>query len=169
MNYKILLSIIFFCLSRQVNAHDIHTDTLQHKDKKTNNHEHHKNEIGVANSPVFFIKEKVFSYGLHIHYIRNIKKSKFGLGAGFERIFDKHGHNIFGLVASYRPIEKLRLNISPGITFEDENPSKPNFALHIETAYKFEIENIHLGPVFEFAYHPEDFHFSLGLHIGFGF
>jgi hypothetical protein len=39
----------------------------------------------------------------------------------------------------------------------------------IETAYEFEIKNFHVGPAFEFAYDPEDFHISLGLHCGFGF
>ncbi len=132
-------------------------------------HEHHKNEIGIANAPVYFIKEKEFAYGLHTHYIRNIKSSKFGVGLGYERIFDKHKHNTIGIVGSYRPTERLELNLSPGITFEDGESSTMNFALHFETAYEFEINDFHIGPVFEIAYDPEDYHISLGLHIGYGF
>lgn len=133
----------------------------------TNNHEHHKNEIGIANSPVYFIKEKVFAYGLHFHYVRNIPKTKFGFGLGYERIFDEHKHNTFGLVGTYRPIENLSFNVSPGLTFEDNKTT--NFALHLESSYEFEIRNFHIGPAFEFAYDPEDYHISLGLHIGYGF
>lgn len=43
------------------------------------------------------------------------------------------------------------------------------FTFHIESTYEFEFKNIHLGPAIEFAYDPEDFHISLGLHIGYGF
>ena len=167
MTFRILFSIFLLCSTGQLNAQDNQNDTTNHEDYK--NHDHHKNEIGIANAPVFFVKEKAFSYGLHLHYIRNIKESKFGLGAGFERIFDKHGHNTFGLVACYRPVDKLSLILSPGITLEDVEPGELNFALHLETDYEFEINNIHLGPVFEFAYDPEDFHISFGLHIGYGF
>jgi hypothetical protein len=132
------------------------------------NHEHHKNEIGVANSLVYFVQEKVFAYGLHIHYVRNIPKSKFGIGLGYERIFDEHRHNTIGLVAGYRPIENLSFIVSPGLSFEDGN-QEVRFALHLETSYEFEIKNFHIGPAFEFAYDSEDLHISLGIHIGYGF
>lgn len=45
-------------------------------------HEHHQNEIGLANSGYYFLKEKSWSYGLHLHYIRNIGSSPFGIGVG---------------------------------------------------------------------------------------
>ena len=82
--------------------------------------------------------------------------------------FDEHRHNTFGLVTTYRPIDRLNLNVSPGLTFEDGN-SKVNFALHLETSYEFEINDFHIGPVLEFIYDPEDVHISLGLHVGYGF
>lgn len=129
---------------------------------------HDKNEIGIANSPVYFIKEDLFAYGLHLHYIRNISKTKFGIGLGYERIFDEHGHNTLGVVAAYKPMEALSVNFSPGLTFEDADP-KMNLALHFETSYEFEIKNIHLGPVLEFAYEPEDLHISLGIHLAYSF
>lgn len=138
--------------------------TREHPD----DHDHHKNEIGVANSAVYFVKEQVFAYGLHMHFVRRISKSKFGIGLGYERIFDEHKHNTIGLVATYRPIARLNLNVSPGLTFEDKN-SMLNFALHLETSYEFEINNFHIGPALEFAFDPEDYHISLGLHIGYGF
>lgn len=129
--------------------------------------DHHKIEIGIANSPVYFFKEKELAYGLHLHVIRAISKTKFGIGIGYERIFDEHKHTTIGIVGSYRVFDELSINFSPGITFEGD--SEKLFAAHFEATYEFELGNIHLGPVFEIAYDPEDIHLSLGLHIGYGF
>lgn len=71
------------------------------------------------------------------------------------------------LLALIAPLS-LSFSISPGITFEDEDP-QANFAFHFETSYEFEVRGLHMGPVLEFAFDPEDIHISLGLHIGFGF
>ena len=131
-------------------------------------HKHH-NEIGVANGPIYFINEKEFSYGIHIHFIHSLDETKYGVGVGYERIFDKHKHNTITVVGSYRPIDKLSINLSPGITFEDKEISKMNFAIHLETSYEFQINDFHVGPIIEFAYEPEDYHISLGIHIGYGF
>ncbi len=132
------------------------------------NHEHHKNEIGIAISPVYFINENALTYSMHIHYTHNIPKTKFGMGVSFERIFLAPKHSTFGLVLAYRPVEKLSFVLSPGITFEDDDPTSL-FALHIETAYEFELGSFHIGPTFEFAYDPNDYHISIGIHIGYGF
>jgi hypothetical protein len=131
--------------------------------------DNHKNEFGIANSPVFIIKEKEFAYGLHLHYIRSLTETKFGLGVGYERIFDEHKHNTIGVILSYAPIEHLDLSLSPGITFNDNDASELNFGAHFEILYEFEIGVFHFGPVAEFAYSVEDYHISLGLHFGFGF
>lgn len=132
-------------------------------------HTHHKNEIGVANSLVYFVNEESFHYGLHAHYIRNIGESKFGLGLGYERIFDEHKHNTVSFVGAYRPVERLYLVVSPGVTFEESDYSNPRFALHLEGSYEFELGSFHIGPAVEFAYDPEDYHISIGLHVGYGF
>ncbi len=164
MKLKLLLVIpaTFFTvmLSAQHDTHEKHNKF---------NEEHHRNEVGIAFSPVYFVKEKELSTGIHAHYLYYIPETKFGIGAGYERIFDEHKHNTFGIVASYQPIDHLSLNVSPGITYEAASKSKPAFALHLETAYEFEIKFFHIGPAFEFAYDPEDYHLSLGIHIGFGF
>ena len=157
--YLLLLSIIIW--GANLTAQNIEKNDMHHHD--------HKNEIGIANSPVYFIKEKEIAYGLHIHYIRNIGENHFGIGLGYERIFDEHEHNTIGIVGSFRPIDKLAVNVSPGITFEGAEDTNINFAIHLEASYEIEIDNIHIGPVLEFAYDPEDYHLSLGLHIGYGF
>jgi hypothetical protein len=156
---KNILLLTLFLLSNSLFAQE----KIIHK-----NHDNHKNEIGIANSPVYFINEKQFNYGLHLHYIYNISKSKFGIGLGYERIFDEHEHSTFGMIGVYKPIEKLSLSLSPGLTYENE-VTEPNFALHTEATYEFEINDFHFGPVLEFAYDKEDFHISLGIHCGIGF
>lgn len=133
------------------------------------NHDHHKYELGLANSVVYFTKEKEIAYGLHIHLIRNIEHSKLGFGLAYERIFDEHKHNTIGLVGSYNLFESLHISLAPGVTFEDVEPSELKFAFHAETVYDFDLGNFHLGPMLEFAFDPEDYHISLGLHIGYGF
>lgn len=131
-------------------------------------HENHQNEFGIAFSPVYFANNKDLATGMHLHYIYNITQSKFGFGLGYERIFDQHKHHTISLEAVYKPVEKLSLSLSPGLTFEGNN-SAPDLALHLETAYEFEIGEFHLGPAFEFAVDHEDIHLSLGAHLGIGF
>lgn len=153
----LLLTLSTLLAKAQADEHDEH------------HHHHHTNELGIANAPVYFVNEKELAYGLHLHYIRMKPHSPFGIGLGYERIFDDHGHNTFGIVGSYRPADRLVINLSPGITFEDGESDHSAFALHFETSYEWEINNFHIGPVLEVAYDPEDIHISLGLHIGIGF
>lgn len=164
LRLKHLCFIITFLIYQHLPAQD-HSPSHDHH----SHHEHHQNEMAIANAPVYFLNEKAFAYGLHIHYVRSLKDSNFGLGFGYERIFDAHGHNTIGIVGSYRPTDEWGINLSPGITFADHDHSDMSFALHIETSYEFEVHNFHIGPVLELAYDPEDYHISLGLHIGYGF
>ena len=138
-------------------------------DENIGHHHHALHEIGIANSPVYFIKEKEISYGLHLHYIYNLKHSKFGVGVGYERIFDDHKHTTWGIVGTYRPIDEWSINLSPGITYENLQTEQLAFSIHIETSYEFEFNGLHIGPALEFAYDPEDIHISLGVHMGFAF
>lgn len=133
------------------------------------NHDHHKYELGVANSLVYFAAEKEYAYGFHLHLVRNITHTKFGYGIAYERIFDEHKHNTIGIVGSYNPFKSLHINIAPGIAFEDSEPFDLKFAFHAETSYDFELGNIHVGPLLEFAFAPDDYHISFGLHVGYGF
>jgi hypothetical protein len=159
--------LILTCLIA-LNSINLSAQQSHNTDGEPDNHEHHKNEIGISNAPVYFIKEKSLAYGFHLHYTRNIAQTKFGFGTGYERIFDEHKHNTFGIEAIYRPIEDLSLSVSPCVAFEDKNPAE-NFALHFETAYEFEIKDFHIGPAIEIAYDQEDYHLSIGLHFGYGF
>lgn len=157
---KTLYTLIFFAISQTLFAqmHDGHVTS-----------DNHKNEIAIANSSIYIIWEKEFAYGLHTHYIRSFNETKFGIGVGYERIFDEHKHNSIGVIINYTPVEPLALSISPGITFKDTNASDLHFGFHFETLYEFELGIFHIGPVAEFAYSLDDYHVSLGVHLGFGF
>lgn len=137
--------------------------------KHDHDHDHHLYELGVANSFVYFPGEKASAYGLHLHLVRSIKNSNFGFGIAYERVFDKHKHNTIGVVGSFSPIKSWHINFVPGIAFEDSELADVKFAFHIETSYGFSLRNFHIGPLLEYAFDPNDYHFSLGLHIGFGF
>lgn len=165
---KLLLLATVFMISMHAFSQqpDTATEAHQHHHEKP---DQHSNEFGIANSVVYFTGEKSFSYGLHMHYSYSIPKTKFGVGLGYERVFDTHKHQTIGLVGTFQPIDRLNLNLSPGITFEGGNMADPAFALHVESSYEFEINHFHLGPTIEFAYDPEDYHISVGLHLGFGF
>ena len=130
---------------------------------------HYRNEVAISNNLVFLGKDTEYSYGMHLHYIRNIAETKFGYGLGYERIFDEHGHNTLSMAGSYRPFHELVLMLSPGITFDDHGDRPPDFTVHLEAGYEFDIGHFHLGPVLGFASIPGDYHISLGLHLGYGF
>lgn len=160
MNLKYVFATLLLFISVGLYAHE--------DNRKKTEHDHHQNEIGLANSIVYFIKDKSFANGLHFHFQRSIPNSKFGIGIGYERIFDIHQHNSIGLIGAYRPIENLSFNFSPGMTYEGYDKTV-HFAFHVETTYEWEFKNFHLGPTIEFAYDLEDYHISLGIHIGYGF
>jgi len=142
----------------------------QSHEHEDHDHDHHhaKNEIGLDNSIVYFAEENEIAYGFHFHYTHMIGESKFGYGVGYERIFDEHKHNTIGVLAAYRPIAPLYFSISPGITFED-SLEEYHYSTHLEAAYDFEVGKVHLGPIIAMAHRTGHTHFSMGLHIGFGF
>jgi hypothetical protein len=145
---------------------EVETDTLKHDHQ--HDHAQEKHELGLSISPAYFIKENVFTFAMHLHYIFNIPNSRFGVGASFERIFLDPKHITASIVGAYRPIGGLSILLSPGVTFEDGD-NTPFFALHLETAYEFHIGKFHLGPALEFAYDPNDYHIGVGLHTGYAF
>ena len=164
MTRNILLIYLFSLLATSVLAQE-----EGHDQDHEHDHQHsHVHEIGVSLAPVYFTGEKEFSVATHLHYVYNFPHTKWGVGLGYERIFDEHKHNFIGLELNYRPVHRLSLNVSPGVAFEGEHKDEKDFALHFETVYEFEFGAFHIGPVVELAYHPEDWHFSAGIHIGLG-
>ncbi len=159
MKNSILFSLFIFCS----------TFSFTQEEHDHGTHDHHKNEIGVANMPAYFFAQEKIYYAIHLHYVRKIKESKFGLGLAYEKIFDPNNHHTFSAVVAYNPVGNWVVNLSPGMTIEGANREQ-RFSIHGETSYEFELgEHFHIGPLLELAYDIEDWHLSLGLHIGFGF
>jgi len=165
MDSKYLLILLtFFLQGTLISAQESNQST------DIEGHDHHRNEIGTAVAPVYFSNEKAVYFGLHLHYVYNIPQSKFGLGLGYERVFDPNRHKTIGIECVYRPIEPLTLNLSPGLKYEGDGMHDTKFALHFETSWEFElIDRFHVGPAFEIATDTEDYHLSAGLHIGYDF
>lgn len=139
----------------------------QHED---HDHEHPFNEIGFSNNAVYNVTEKEIAYSIHIHYIRIFEKNEdFGLGMGYERIFDDHKHNSFNVILMYRPFNHFSLNIAPGVIWLDSEKNSLKPAMHLEGLYEFEIGPIHMGPIIGVGLNTNDMHLSTGLHLALGF
>ena len=95
-----------------------------------------------------------------------VGESHFGIGIGLEGIFDEHRHYATSINFSYLPIHALTLTVAPGIQFA---PDSEDFTTHFEIVYEFKIGKLHIGPVAEYAWSPNDAHTMIRLHTGFGF
>ena len=169
LKYSFFMMGLLFILPYSWSQSTTHLDEDEHLNQEIHEHHHGKHEIGLANSLVYFVKEKEVAYGLHFHYMQQIGHSKFGWGLAYERVFDEHKHNTFGVVGSFRPIEPLSFSLSPGLSFEDAHPDEWHFSFHAETTYEFAINDFHIGPLLEFAVDPEDYHISFGVHFAYSF
>jgi len=167
----IFLFIYLGSLSAQVHDHDHDHD---HDHNHDPHHEHvqeeksylHKYHIGMANAPAYFLDGEEHSFGMHLHLIRMLRDAKFGIGLAYERIFNERQLNNFGIVGTYRITNEWLINASPGISVK-EIEADSDFTFQLETIYEFMIHGFHLGPVFQFAYDPDDTRVSLGLHLGY--
>ena len=150
-----------------INFSRVHAQDDHDHDHASHHHEHHTFEVGVAASPVYFIDEEETSFSIHTHFLLHIPNTEFGIGLGYEHIFDDHEHKTVGLIGSYRILHNWSIHLSPGVTFEKDEDGR--FAFHGETTYEWEFDFLHIGPALEIAYDPEDIHISFGIHTGIGF
>ncbi len=153
--FAILLAIA--CL---INANNLFSEE--------HSHNCHTHEIGVGAVSTYLFNENESAFGLHLHYIYSFEHTNYGIGLGYERIFDEHGHNTLGIAFNYKPIENLSFNLIPGIAFGDDGFDHSEFAFHIESIYEFKIGDVHIGPLLEYAIDSHGNHLSFGIHIGFG-
>jgi hypothetical protein len=144
--------------------------------QKNHNHEDHvhadlhKYHIGVGGTATYLKGESGFAPGAHLHFIRQFgHQNRWGLGLGYEAIFDEHKHSGVNLLLNYHLLEHLSVNIGPGILFSEhdgENERKPAF--HTEAVYEFNVGKFHIGPMAGFGLDKEETHFSVGVHVGIG-
>lgn len=138
-------------------------------------HDHHsdihKNHLGIGGAASYLSNEDIFAPGFHLHYIRQFgHEFKWGIGAGYEAILDEHTHNGLNLLINYRPIHNLSVIAGPGLVFaKHEGKMETQPAFHTEAVFEFDIFGVHVGPMIGFGIDPEDSHFAVGVHVGFGF
>lgn len=163
---RLLLIILWIGCSIGGNAKNI-IEQSEHKHK--HNHEENREEIGIGTGPFYLVGEEEWVYGFHLHYVARIFESpKWGVGFGYERLFDDHQHNFFGVIGAYNPIEHLALTLAPGMVYEAAE-KETAFAIHLETVYEYELGRFHLGPVVGCGYSAEDIHLSVGLHFAYAY
>jgi hypothetical protein len=176
--YKISLSIlfIFIIISLKSQEHIKH-DHKEHIDEhgQNNKHDHfHTNEIGVSIAPTAYLQENTIALGTHAHYVHRLGESRFGIGAGFEAVFDSHKHKTLSAVFQYSPSYMTHICVSPGFVQEKHNEmgqieNEYHWALHLELVHEFQLGKIDLGPFFEFALEEEGQHIGIGIHVGLPF
>ena len=161
--YILFLGFCFATLfSFSQHDHDHHEDEITHQ---------HNNEISAAIGIVPLPSEKIVSGGIHLHYIRGVgMKKKFGIGLGFEYIIDAHKHYTVSTVFQYRIYKGLSLAYAPGLLIlKEEDNYDLHLAHHVEMAYEFELNQFHIGPVFEVGIEPLGVHYMAGVHLGVDF
>ena len=179
---------LFFLLSQVSSAQTTMSVEHEEDEHEDGHHDHfHTNEIGISFAPVYYWnkKDSPIYFGLHSHYVRRLGESRFGIGAGYEYIFDEHKHQTFSAVFQFSPTYRFHLVAAPGWAIESEEEGHDDhgapqvhheeeehgasFALHLEAVYEFELGPIDIGPSFEFAWDKHDVHLSLGAHLAFPF
>lgn len=159
MKISLLLSLTFL-IGLNINAQQLY--------KHDHDCAHHSTEIALASTLVYFPSEKAFAPGIHAHYVYNLPGTRFGLGLGYEKIFDDHNHNTIGFIVNFRPVNRLSIMVSPGVTLATHDKAL-HFSTHFETSYEFVYKKLHFGPVLGIGWDGEDFHIGAGIHFGLGF
>ncbi len=149
--------------------------SLSAKYKHDDDHKHlnddHNYHLGFGIAGTYLSVEQAVAPGFHIHFIRQLGvERKWGIGLGFESIIEENIHSSLNLLGNWHPVDFLSLNAGPGLVFakhEGETEILPAF--HTEAVFEFNLGGIHLGPMLGFGIDSEESHFSLGVHVGFGF
>jgi len=130
------------------------------------------NELGAGFGMSYIKNESIWVPGFHIHYGKSIdKKQRISIGAGIELLMDEHLHTSVVLALGYNITTCLYLGYGVGIdpSMINKGGNKVNFDHHLELAYEFDFDRIHLGPMLEYGLSAEDRHYMVGVHGGFSF
>jgi len=131
---------------------------------------YYKHEVGGAVLPYKLANADKITVGFHLHYLYNIAGGRMGLGLGYENILDDFGRQAIMGMFAYRPFAHITVMLSPGATlFKINGENDISFSGHTEVVYEWAWRNVHFGPAFEYTYHQDFPHYSLGLHVGAGF
>lgn len=134
-------------------------------------HDAHKYHLGFGIAGTYLTGEAALAPGFHAHFIRQLGEEKhWGIGLGYEAIIEENLHSSINLLANYHPFDFLSFIAGPGLVFgnhDGETEILPAF--HTEAVFEFSLGGIHIGPMLGFGIDREESHFSLGVHVGFGF
>lgn len=160
MKKCLIILIIGLCFS----AYSLAQENTSHNDHQ------HNNEIGFGIGAILLHKESV-APGIHLHYLRGVGElKKFGLGAGFESVFDEHSHYTLSIMLQYNIIRGLSIAYGPGLLIlKEHNQNEFLFSNHIEATYGFNVGHVHIGPIGAIGFTKDDIHYMLGIHLGLGF
>jgi hypothetical protein len=157
----VLMNVITTVVSGQHNHNEDHKHL----------HDNHKYHLGFGIAGTYLTVEQSVALGFHIHFLRQLgAEKKWGIGLGYESIIEENIHSSFNLLANYHPVDFLSLNAGPGLVFaKHEGKAEILPAFHTEAVFEFNLGGIHIGPMAGFGIDREESHFSLGVHLGFGF
>lgn len=165
------LRTVFFVFFLSVLSHGFLVAQTHDHDHDHHVHDQHKYHLGVGAAGSFLNIGDGMSPGFHIHLLRQMGEHRdWGMGIGFEAIAGENLHSSLNLLFNYHPIRFLSLNAGPGLVFEKHDGSSEILpAFHTEAVFEFDAGRFHIGPMVGFGIDPEDSHFSVGVHVGFGF
>jgi len=133
------------------------------------------NEIALVPGVVYDLGDRLFSFGIHGHYLRSPRQLSelIGLGVSIEYVSGDDPHFTAGPALTVRPWHSLVLLYSIGITRgKSESGQETEYFLsnHIELILDFDVgDHLHIGPTMGFNLSGHDTHISAGIHTGFSF
>ena len=69
------------------------------------------------------LKDKTLNYGFIFHFSRKHQTFKLFRWCRIRKNFDRHGHNMIGLVAGYSPAHRVELSITPEFYLKTLSPN----------------------------------------------
>jgi hypothetical protein len=161
----------FFVFVIFMNVFVINVSGQHNEEKHAHLHDHHNYHLGFGVAGTYLTSEEGLAPGFHVHFIRQLGHEKlWGLGLGYEAIIEENVHSSINLLTNWRPFDFLSFNAGPGLVIgshDGETEILPAF--HTEAVFEFNLGGIHIGPMAGFGIDKEESHFSLGVHVGFGF
>ncbi len=165
INKKILLILVW------TNFLILNVSGQVKEENRTHQHDKHKYHLGFGVAETYLKSENGLAPGFHLHFLRQLgQEQNWGVGLGYEAIIEENIHSSINLLANYHLSDILSLNAGPGLVFaKHDGESEILPAFHTEAVFEFSLGGIHIGPMAGFGIDREESHFSLGVHVGFGF
>lgn len=127
-----------------------------------------ENEISIAVGSAYGFTYDRFAPTLQIQYIRLVNPAKFiSTGIAYEILKDEWYRHSFLVPIEFWINPSLALIVSPGITFNEQQPV--NFTTHVEARYEFHVGRLRIGPKAKFIFNQYENYVGVGLYAGLPF